>query len=80
MAEINGIKWHVVADEQKLASQISTTGTGFRDIWEVPYVIDSGPAAGLTGTVRVPADQYSADVVQATINAIVQHNHAVGSL
>jgi hypothetical protein len=80
MAEVAGVKWHVVADEQRLTSQITNTGSGFRDVWEVPYMIDSGPAAGLTGIVRIPADQYNAEVVKATINAIVQHNHAVGSL
>lgn len=80
MGEISGVKWHVLSDQQRLTTQITTTGRGFIDVWEIPYVIDSGPAAGLEGMVRVPADRYNAEVVKATINAIVAHNHAVGSL
>lgn len=80
MAEVQGIAWHVVANEQRLTTQLTSTGNGFRDIWEVPYIIDSGPAAGLAGVARIPADQYTPDVVQATINALVVAHHGVASL
>lgn len=80
MAEVNGIKWHVVQNGQRLTTELSQVGTGFRDVWEVPYVIDSGPARGTTGKVNIPADQYNAETVQATINAIVVHNHNVAAL
>lgn len=80
MAEIQGVKWHVVEGGQRLTQQISPTGNGFVDIWEVSYMIDSGPAAGNEGTVRIPASQFNAETVKATINAIVTHQHAVASL
>lgn len=80
MAETNGVKWHVLASQQRLTTQISQSGSGFADVWEVPYMIDSGPSQGLEGIVRIPAAQYNAKVVEATIAALVAHNHAIGSL
>jgi len=80
MAEVNGVKWHVVQGGQRLTTQISGSGTGFQDVWEVTYQIDSGPAAGTEGQVRVPASQYNAETVKATINALVGHQHSIASL
>lgn len=80
MAETKGVKWHVLANQQRLTTQISAAGNGFTDVWEIPYMIDSGPSAGLEGMVRIPAAQYNAQVVEATIGALVAHNHAIGSL
>ena len=80
MAEISGIKWHVIPGGQRLTTQINQTGTGFSDVWEVTYMIDSGPAAGTQGQVNIPASQYNAETVKATINALVSHQHNIASL
>lgn len=80
MAEIHGAKWHIVQGGQRLVSQITPSGNGFMDLWEVSYMIDSGPAAGTEGLVRIPASQYNAETVKATINALVAHQHAVAGL
>ena len=80
MAEVNGVKWHIVPGGQRLTTQISQTGTGFTDVWEVSYMIDSGPAQGTQGTIRVPASQFNAETVKATINALVGTQHNVASL
>lgn len=80
MAETNGVTWHVVPGGQRLTTQLTNTGTGFTDVWEVTYQIDSGPAAGSTATVRVPANQYSPEVVEATIGAQVMKLHGVAGL
>ena len=80
MAEVNGVSWHIVPNGQRLTTQISPAGNGFQDVWEVTYQIDSGPAAGNQGIVRVPASQYNAQVVKATINDQVTHQHAIASL
>lgn len=80
MATTDGVTWHVVQAGQRLTSQISTAGTGFADVWEVPYMIDSGPAAGTEGVVRIPVSQYNAETVKATIAAIVKHNHDIAAL
>lgn len=80
MAEIKGINWHVVPGGQRLTTQISPAGNGFQDVWEVSYAIDSGPAAGTEGLIRVPAGQYNAETVAAAINAQVLHQHNVAAL
>lgn len=80
MADMGIPKWHVVTGGQRLTTQLTPAGTGFTDVWEVTYMIDDGPAQGSTGQVRVPASQYNAETVKATINAQVQHIHNVASL
>lgn len=80
MAESQGVKWHVVPGGQRLTTQITPSGNGFADVWEVSYMIDSGPAAGTEGLVRIPASQFNAETVKATINEIVRHQHAVAGL
>lgn len=80
MAEISGVKWHIVPNGQRLTTQISPAGNGFQDVWEVTYQIDSGPAAGTEGLVRVPAGQYNAETVKAAVNAQVSHQHNIASL
>lgn len=80
MAKTDGVEWHVVEAGQRLTTQISPAGTGFTDVWEVPYHIDSGPASGTEGVVRIPVAQYNKETVLATISAIVRHNHEIASL
>lgn len=80
MAEHGGVKWHIVEGGQRQTTQISRAGNGFTDVWEITYMIDSGPGAGTEGIVRVPVAQYDAEVVKALINASVAKNHAVASL
>lgn len=80
MAEHQGVRWHVVPGGQRLTTQITPSGNGFMDVWEVSYMIDSGPAAGNEGLVRIPATQFNSEVVKATINQVVAHQHAVASL
>lgn len=80
MAEHKGISWHIVPNGQRLTTEISPAGNGFQDVWEVTYQIDSGKAAGTQGLVRIPAGQYNAETVKATINALVEHQHNIASL
>lgn len=72
------VKWHVTS--QNLTTTISDSGTGFESVWEVRYQVDSGPAAGTSSMVRVPASQYNAANVKAAIDAQVYHVHSVASL
>lgn len=72
------VKWHVTS--QNLTTQISDSGTGFDSVWEVRYRVDSGPAQGTTGLVRIPAAQYNAADVKTAIDAQVYHVHGVASL
>lgn len=70
--------WTVTA--QRLDTELSDSGTGFVPVWRVSYKVTSGPAIGTTGYVNIPADQYNADTVKATIDAAVTHLHNVASL
>lgn len=65
---------------QVLQTDLSDTGTGFTPVWEVTYNVNSGPAAGTVGKVRVPASQFNAPTVKAAIDAQVTHLHQVASL
>lgn len=80
MAEINGIKWHVVPQGQRLTTQLAQSGTGFTDIWEVTYAVDSGPAQGTQGMVKIPASQYNPDTVKSAINEAVTLAHGIAGL
>ena len=80
MANTNGVEWHIPKGGQTLTTDIAPSGTGFMDIWEVAYVIDSGPAAGSSGKIRIPADVATSELVRDTIAAQVDHLHGVASL
>lgn len=70
--------WHITG--QTLTTQLSDTGTGFQSVWEVRYVVDSGPAKGTKGHVEIPVDQHNADNVKATIDNAVYHLDAIANL
>ncbi len=78
MAETDGVQWHITSQEQ--TTTIAANARGFQDVWEVGYRIDSGPATGTTGMIKVPVEQYGANVVKAAIDAQVGHLHAIGGL
>jgi hypothetical protein len=61
----------------RLDTEISEAGTGFTKVWEVPYKITDGPAAGTQGHVRIPADVYDADNVHDAIKQAVATHHEV---
>lgn len=70
----------VVPQGQRLSTELSPAGTGFRDVWEVTYEVTEGPAKGTTGTVKIPADLYNAETVHEAIDAAVQSLNAVAGL
>lgn len=72
--------WHVLGDQITQGTDLAPNGTGLRDYYEVPYRIDSGPAMGHQGTVKVPADTYSQATVSAAITAAVGNTHSVAGL
>lgn len=70
--------WHVTS--QNLTTAISDTGTGFDTIWEVNYMVDTGPAQGTKGKVNIPVAQYNAKTVSDAITAAVFHLDQVAKL
>jgi hypothetical protein len=72
--------WHIPQGGQRQSTQLMPNATGFQEVWEITYVIDSGPATGTSGTVTVPAAFYNADYVKQTIDQAVAHVDAVAGL
>jgi hypothetical protein len=72
--------WHVLSDEITQSTELKRSGTGLVDMYTIPYVIDSGPAAGHTGSVKTPVDNAGPDVVAALINAATSTVHSVAGL
>lgn len=72
--------WHVNGAAITQGTDLSPNGTGLVDFYQVPYVIDTGPAAGHTGTVKVPASQYTKAAVASAIQAAVDNTHGVAGL
>ena len=70
--------WHVVSQRQD--TELSDTGPGFTTVWEVTYQVDSGPASGTRGKVKVPAATFNAQTVKNAIDAAVYHLDQVGNL
>jgi hypothetical protein len=72
--------WTIVPQGQRLSTELSPSGAGFRDVWEVTYEITTGPAMGTLGLVKVPAETYSAEAVKEAIDNAVEHLHNVAGL
>jgi len=72
--------WHVLGDQITQGTDLKPNGTGLVDYYQVPYRIDSGPALGHEGSVKVPATSYSQAAVQAAIQAAVDATHGVAGL
>jgi hypothetical protein len=80
MATTDGVEWHIIPQSTRLTTQLTGVGTGFSDVWEVNYQIDSGPATGVRGHVNIPAAQFTPEIASAAIAAQVKLLHAVHSL
>lgn len=72
--------WAIVPQGQRLSTELSPSGAGFRDVWEVTYEVTSGPATGTVGIVKIPAEAYNAEAVQEAVTAAVEHLHNVAGL
>lgn len=73
-------QWHVLADQIREEDTLPATGPGLVHTHVIPYRIDSGPAKGQTGEVRVPEEDYTPDSVEGLINAKTATTHAIGGL
>jgi hypothetical protein len=74
------VSWHVLGDQITQTTTLARGGQGITDVYEVPYMIDTGPAAGHTGTVTIAASAFSQENVAAAINAQVGAVHSVAGL
>lgn len=72
--------WHVDKAGIREETVLPEHGTGLQLVHVVPYVIDSGPARGHHGVVRVSDDDFTADMVGQTIDADVLRHHLIAPL
>jgi hypothetical protein len=78
---VNGpVRWHVLGDQITQTTTLKRGGTGITDVYEVPYVVDDGPAAGHVGTVTIDAGAFNQTTVAEAINQQVGAVHAVAGL
>ena len=74
------VTWHVLGDQITQSTTLKPGGGGITDIYEVPYMIDSGPAAGHTGIVSINATAFTPVNVAAAVNAQVTAVHTVAGI
>lgn len=74
------VTWHVLGDQITQSTTLKRGGTGITDVYEVPYMIDTGPAAGHTGSVTIDATAFNPANVAAAINQQTGAVHAVAGL
>jgi hypothetical protein len=74
------VTWHVLGDQIVQTTTLKAGGGGIRDVYQVPYQIDTGPAAGHTGTVQIDASAFNQENVAAAINQQVGAVHLVAGL
>lgn len=72
--------YHVVGSNFPIEPRLTDNGLGIEDHHVVPFVIDSGPAAGQRRHVKVPHSQWSAGAAKAMIEEDVDIAHDVASL
>lgn len=72
--------WHVLSDEITQSTELKRSGTGLVDMYTIPYVIDSGPATGHSGSVKVAVDNATPDVVANLINQATNTVHVLAPL
>jgi hypothetical protein len=59
---------------------LSPSGSGFENVWEVTYKVTSGPARGTVATVTIPAADHNAEYVDDAIREQITNLHGVFSL
>lgn len=77
---MNSPAWHVLNDEITQTTELKKSGAGLAEIYEIPFVIDSGPAAGHTGSIKVPVGNATPEVIAALINAATSAVHGFAGL
>jgi hypothetical protein len=74
------VTWHVLGDQIVQTTTLKAGGGGIRDVYQVPYQIDTGPAAGHTGIVQVDATAFTPANVDAAIRQQVGAVHLIAGL
>ena len=74
-----------MADNYQILNQrpdieLSPTGIGFHNVWQITYKVTDGPSKGTTAQLTVPDSDHNATYVKAAIEAKISALDAVASL
>lgn len=72
--------YHVGKPPYKLEPQLSESGTGIVDVHVIPYHIDSGPAKGHHGHVKIPHPEFTVETTRAAIESDVDMHHDIAGI
>lgn len=72
--------WHVLGDQITQEIDLGPGNQGLVEMKVIPYMIDSGPAAGTVHQVKVPVSRFTPDNVRGLIQAAVDVTHTVAGL
>ena len=71
-------QWKVTGIRQE--TQLSENSDSFRPVQKVSYEVTDGPAKGTRGHVIIPQEDYRAEIVQPTIQAMVDNHQRISNL
>lgn len=74
------MKWHVLGDQITQTTKLGPGGTSIVDVYDVPYLIDTGPAMGHRGSVQIAASAFNQQTVAEAIGQQVGAVHTVAGL
>lgn len=78
---MNGaVTWHVLGDQITQEVDLGPGNQGLVEVKIIPYQIDSGPAAGHVGQVKLAVNRFTPDNVRALIQTAVDATHNVAGL
>jgi hypothetical protein len=72
--------YHVIGSAMSMEPRLNEGGTGIEDVHVIPYQIDSGPAKGHRGQVKIPHSQFSVDTARQAVESEVDVHHQVAAI
>lgn len=72
--------YHTLGDQITQTTTLKPGGGGIIDVYNVPYMIDTGPAAGHVGTVTIAASAFNPATVKEAIEQQVKAVHDVAAI
>lgn len=65
---------------QSQTQELSPTGMGFQDMWNIMYQVTDGPSKGTVASIKIPEADHNADEVRSQIEAKISDLDAIASL
>jgi hypothetical protein len=72
--------WEVDGPSVRQEDTLGPGMSGLMETYVVPYKITSGPARGHTGSVRIPADEFTEDNVREAVSRATSAVHRIAQI